>query len=202
MLAALRRLLSSLGLVSREAEPPLLDPTALASWYASLGPEERTAVSRELAPRVRATRTARDLREPGATASGAPITRRTLNVEQYAIAAHRNLRRSPLRWLLMPHLREVVLINHSASKFLIGPSGYITRASDLDQKVTEPPPKAVSAVTHTDTPQPGEREALQQLCRHLTHACKMQVCTASRVGPPQAPKRRDASRGAGRKHLD
>lgn len=247
------------------------------------------------------------LREPGATAPGSPFTRRTftpgdgadwesakriarvsatldaelgnhlgqchLNVEQYAIAAHRNLRRNPLRWLLMPHLREVVLINHSANKFLIGPNGYITRASaltersieqrlqhllgsydwrgfapappvceghryahaaqlfwrvigehvdaffaehgdaveaewpevrrfsddlvahavpafvcrwlrahvpgqdapwfvrsermDLDEKVTEPPPKAVSAVTHTDTPQPGERDALKQLCRYL-----------------------------------
>ncbi|MBZ4400732.1 hypothetical protein K8625_34005 [Myxococcus sp. AS-1-15] len=195
------------------------------------------------------------------------------NVEQYAIAAHRNLRRSPLRWLLMPHLREVVLINHSANGFLVGPRGYITRASaltersvetrllhlmgsydwkgfapappiceshryaraanlfwrllgehvsaffaehaqalaaewlevrrfsddlvahsapafvcrylratvpgksapwfvrsermDLDAKVTEPVAKAVSPVTLTDTPQSGELEALQQLCRYV-----------------------------------
>ncbi|QSQ28355.1 hypothetical protein JY651_33135 [Pyxidicoccus parkwayensis] len=249
------------------------------------------------------------LREPGATAPGSPVTRRSftpadgaeweaakrlarvsatldtelgnhlgqchLNVEQYAIAAHRNLRRNPLRWLLMPHLREVVLINHSASGFLIGPTGYITRASaltergietrlqhllgsydwrgfapappvceghryarasglfwkllgehvdaffaehgaeveaqwlevrrfsddlvahaapafvcrylrakvpgkeapwfvrtermDLDAKVTEPVPKAVSAVTRTDTPAPGEMDALKQLCRYVIY---------------------------------
>lgn len=247
------------------------------------------------------------MREPGATAPGSPVTRRTFtpedgaaweaakrmarvsatldtelgnhlgqchfNVEQYAIAAHRNLRRNPLRWLLMPHLREVVLINHSANSFLVGPSGYVTRASaltergietrllhlmgsydwrgfapaapvceghryahaaqlfwrvlgehvdaffaehgaevetwwsevrrfsedlvahsapafvcrylrarvpgkeapwfvrsermDLDAKAVEPPPRAVSAVTHTDTPQPGELEALKQLCRYV-----------------------------------
>ncbi|AUX42371.1 hypothetical protein SOCE26_038010 [Sorangium cellulosum] len=247
------------------------------------------------------------LREPGATAAGSPVTRRAftpgdgadweaakrvvrvsatldaelgnhlaqchLNLEQYAIAAHRNLRRSPLRWLLMPHLREVVLINHSANEFLLGPGGYITRASaltdraiqarlkhllgsydwrgfapapplceghryaraaqlfwrvigehvdaffaehgaavdaqwlevrrfsddlvahavpafvcrwlrarvpgkdapwfvrsermDLDEKAVEPPPRAVSAITRTDTPQPGEQDALKQLCRYI-----------------------------------
>ncbi|RKH04219.1 lipoxygenase family protein [Corallococcus carmarthensis] len=107
------------------------------------------------------------MREPGATAPGSPVTRRTytpadgaaweaakrmarvsatldvelgnhlgqchFNVEQYAIAAHRNLRRNPLRWLLMPHLREVVLINHSANGFLVGPTGYISRASALTE---------------------------------------------------------------------
>ncbi|RKG75401.1 hypothetical protein D7W79_20390 [Corallococcus exercitus] len=107
------------------------------------------------------------MREPGATAAGSPVTRRTFtpadgadweaakrmarvsatldvelgnhlgqchfNVEQYAIAAHRNLRRNPLRWLLMPHLREVVLINHAANGFLVGPTGYIKRASALTE---------------------------------------------------------------------
>ncbi|NMO14295.1 hypothetical protein HPC49_13710 [Pyxidicoccus fallax] len=247
------------------------------------------------------------MREPGATAPGSPVTRRSFtpadgaaweaakrmarvsatldtelgnhlaqchfNVEQYAIAAHRNLRRNPVRWLLMPHLREVVLINHSANGFLVGPTGYITRASaltqrgvearlehlmgsydwrgfapaapvceghryahaanlfwrllgehvdaffaehdaqiqaqwtevrrfsedlvthsvpafvcrylrarvpgkpapwfvrsermDLDAKAAEPPPRAVSAVTRTDLPQPGELDALKQLCRYV-----------------------------------
>ncbi|QQR46117.1 hypothetical protein JKA73_08375 [Myxococcus xanthus] len=249
------------------------------------------------------------MREPGATAPGSPVTRRSytpadgeaweaakrmarvsatletelgnhlgqchFNVEQYAIAAHRNLRRSPLRWLLMPHLREVVLINHSANGFLVGPTGYITRASaltersvetrllhlmgsydwkgfapappiceshryaraaglfwrlvgehvdaffaehgaaleaqwsevrrfsddlvahsapafvcrylratvpgraapwfvrsermDLDAKVAAAHAKAVSAVTQTDAPQPGEMEALKQLCRYVIY---------------------------------
>ncbi|MCP3166291.1 lipoxygenase family protein [Myxococcus qinghaiensis] len=247
------------------------------------------------------------LREPGATAPGSPVTRRSFtpadgagweaakrmarvsatldtelgnhlgqchfNVEQYAIAAHRNLRKSPLRWLLMPHLREVVLINRSANGFLVGPTGYITRASaltergvqsrlqhllgsydwkgfepappvceghryaraaglfwkllgehvdaffvehgaaleaewrevrrfsddlvahsapafvcrylratvpgkaapwfvrsermDLDAKTQGPGPKAVSAVTWTDVPQPGELESLKRLCRYV-----------------------------------
>jgi hypothetical protein len=249
------------------------------------------------------------LRQPGATAPGSPLTRRTFtpadgaaweaakrmarvsatldtelgnhlgqchfNVEQYAIAAHRNLRRNPLRWLLMPHLREVVLINHSATTFLVGPNGYITRASaltergvetrlqhllgsydwkgfapsapvceghryahaaqlfwrllgehidaffaehgsaveahwlevrrfsddlvahsvpafvcrylrarvpgkeapwfvrsermNLDEKSAEPPPRAISAVTRTDVPQPGELDALKQLCRYVIY---------------------------------
>ncbi|MBU8897904.1 hypothetical protein DRW03_28545 [Corallococcus sp. H22C18031201] len=257
--------------------------------------------------RLLPTRIILGMREPGATAPGSPVTRRTFtpqdgagweaakrmarvsatldtelgnhlgqchfNVEQYAIAAHRNLRLNPLRWLLLPHLREVVLINHSANGFLIGPTGYITRASaltpravetrlvhllgsydwkgftpktpvceghhyahcahlfwrligehvdaffaehgaqleaqwrevrrfsddlvahsapaficrylratvpgkpapwfarsermDLDAKAAEPPPRAVSPVTHTDTPQPGEMDALRQLCCYV-----------------------------------
>lgn len=54
-----------------------------------------------------------------------------LNMEQYAIAAHRNLRKSPLRPLLMPHLKEVVLINEEASSWLLGENGFITRAQSL-----------------------------------------------------------------------
>jgi hypothetical protein len=38
---------------------------------------------------------------------------------------------------------------------------------DLDEKAAEPPPRAVSEVTHTDVPQPGEVEALKQLCRYV-----------------------------------
>ena len=54
-----------------------------------------------------------------------------LNMEQYAIAARRNLRASPLRWLLFPHLREVAVINHAANDFLLGPNGFVTRAGGL-----------------------------------------------------------------------
>jgi len=61
-----------------------------------------------------------------------------LNVEQYAVAARRNLRESPLRWLLHPHLREVVAVNHAADGFLLGPDGYVTRAGGLS-------PEGVSA---------------------------------------------------------
>lgn len=65
-----------------------------------------------------------------------------LNLEQYALAARRNLRASPLRWLLMPHLREVAVINHAADDFLIGPNGYVTRAGALT------PGGVVARVTH------------------------------------------------------
>ncbi len=41
------------------------------------------------------------------------------NLEQYAIAAYRNLRLSPLATLLFPHLKEVVLINHTADGILL-----------------------------------------------------------------------------------
>jgi hypothetical protein len=41
------------------------------------------------------------------------------NTEQYAIAAHRNLRLNPLAILLFPHLKEVVLINHAADSILL-----------------------------------------------------------------------------------
>ena len=42
-----------------------------------------------------------------------------LNTEQYAIAAYRNLRLSPIATLLLPHLKEVVLINYSADNLLL-----------------------------------------------------------------------------------
>ncbi|QTN38872.1 hypothetical protein HZ996_06885 [Cryomorphaceae bacterium] len=53
-----------------------------------------------------------------------------VNTEQFAIAGRRNLRKSPLSTLLFPHLKEVVLVNHSADDILIGP-GYIPRASAM-----------------------------------------------------------------------
>lgn len=54
-----------------------------------------------------------------------------VNTEQYAIAAYRNLRRNPVRYLLFPHIKEVVLINHSSDSFLLGPTGFVTRAAAL-----------------------------------------------------------------------
>lgn len=53
-----------------------------------------------------------------------------VNTEQFAIAARRNLRRSPISELLIPHLKEVALINHSADEVLLG-KGYIPKASAL-----------------------------------------------------------------------
>ncbi|MDX5429256.1 MAG: hypothetical protein LPK79_14235 [Bacteroidota bacterium] len=42
-----------------------------------------------------------------------------LNTEQFAVAAYRNLRLNPIATLLLPHLKEVVLVNHSADSFLL-----------------------------------------------------------------------------------
>lgn len=55
-----------------------------------------------------------------------------LNAEQYSIAAHRNLRRNPVAWLLYPHLKEVSLINASADKLLI--RDYLPRATALSAR--------------------------------------------------------------------
>jgi hypothetical protein len=52
-----------------------------------------------------------------------------LNTEQYAVAAFRNLRLNPVAGLLLPHLKEVSLINHTANKNLI--RGYIPSATAL-----------------------------------------------------------------------
>ncbi|HSK11675.1 MAG TPA: lipoxygenase family protein [Phnomibacter sp.] len=54
------------------------------------------------------------------------------NTEQYAIAAYRNLRLNPLATLLFPHLKEVVLVNHTADGVLL--KGYIPSASAFTYK--------------------------------------------------------------------
>ncbi len=54
-----------------------------------------------------------------------------LNTEQYAIAVRRNVRLNPVAELLIPHLKEVSLINHTADSNLIGNGGYIPSASAL-----------------------------------------------------------------------
>lgn len=54
-----------------------------------------------------------------------------LNVEQYAIAVYRNLRKSPVRLMLMPHLKEVAAINQEADRWLLGDAGFISRSQAL-----------------------------------------------------------------------
>ncbi len=54
-----------------------------------------------------------------------------LNTEQYSIAVRRNVRLNPIAQLLIPHLKEVALINHTADSNLIGNGGYIPSASAL-----------------------------------------------------------------------
>lgn len=55
-----------------------------------------------------------------------------LNTEQFSIAAFRHFRRSPLAVLLLPHLKEVSLINHGADKLIIG--GFLPRATALTEQ--------------------------------------------------------------------
>lgn len=52
-----------------------------------------------------------------------------LNTEQYAVAAYRNLRLNPVAGLLLPHLKEVALINHSGDVSLI--DDFLPRATAL-----------------------------------------------------------------------
>jgi hypothetical protein len=62
---------------------------------------------------------------------GAHLGGSHLNVEQYAVAAWRNLRKSPLRLLLFPHLQAVVTINRLGDDIIFGPSGILTANSPL-----------------------------------------------------------------------
>ncbi|NBB88189.1 MAG: hypothetical protein GVX96_00175 [Bacteroidetes bacterium] len=55
-----------------------------------------------------------------------------VNTEQYTIAANRNLRINPVAYLLIPHLKEVALINHAADKTII--EGYLPTATALTAK--------------------------------------------------------------------
>lgn len=65
------------------------------------------------------------------------LTTTHLNTEQYTIAAYRNFRKNPLRFLLFPHLKEVVLIDHLADTELLGPTGFVTRAQGLTPEATK-----------------------------------------------------------------
>jgi hypothetical protein len=55
-----------------------------------------------------------------------------LNAEQFAVPCYRNLKLNPVAALLMPHLKEVSLINHTADAKLIG--GYIQSATALSEE--------------------------------------------------------------------
>lgn len=61
-----------------------------------------------------------------------------LNTEQYAIAAFRNLRINPVATLLLPHLKEVSLVNNTADKILL---------SDFIPHVTALTPEGISQRT-------------------------------------------------------
>ena len=61
------------------------------------------------------------------------LARGHFNVEQFALAAFRNLRRSPLRELLFPHLKEVMLINVEGERAIFGPDGLMTKNGALTE---------------------------------------------------------------------
>lgn len=65
------------------------------------------------------------------------LTRAHLNMEQYAVAAWRNFRRSPLRELLFPHLKDVVVINHGGTDLIFGERGFVTTASALTARAID-----------------------------------------------------------------
>ena len=58
-----------------------------------------------------------------------------LNAEQFAIAAYRNLKLNPIAALLLPHLKEVSLINFQAASVLISDKdGYIPHATAVTER--------------------------------------------------------------------
>lgn len=65
------------------------------------------------------------------------LTRAHLNVEQYALAAFRNLRLNPVARLLAPHLRGVVTINTQASRGLLGEYGFVVHGSPISLRGAE-----------------------------------------------------------------
>jgi hypothetical protein len=66
------------------------------------------------------------------------LCRAHLDVEQFAIACFRNLRRSTLLTVLAPHLKEVTTINWQGAAWVYGDSGIVPRISGLT-------PRAVGA---------------------------------------------------------
>jgi hypothetical protein len=54
-----------------------------------------------------------------------------LNMEQYAVAAYRNLRLNPVRDVLFPHLREVALINSIGDAAIFGTEGILASNTPL-----------------------------------------------------------------------
>lgn len=61
------------------------------------------------------------------------LARGHFNAEQFALAAWRNLRRSPLRTLMFPHLQEVMIINVEGERAIFGPEGLITKNGALTE---------------------------------------------------------------------
>ncbi|MBL1198905.1 MAG: hypothetical protein FWK04_07425 [Nostoc sp. GBBB01] len=55
-----------------------------------------------------------------------------LQMEQYTLAAFRNLRKNPIRLMLFPHLKSLININRRADDVLVSPTtGYVSNAGPL-----------------------------------------------------------------------
>jgi hypothetical protein len=92
-----------------------------------------------------------------------------MNVEQNAIAAHRNLHNNPVRWLppATPAGRGADQPDGPRVPGKEAPWFERSERMDLDEKAAEPPLPAVSAVPHSDVPESGALDALKQLCRYV-----------------------------------
>jgi len=67
----------------------------------------------------------------------AHLSRGHVNMEQYAIAAFRNLMRNPVRDLLFPHLKELVLTNDRGATLIFGVEGILATNSGLTPAAVE-----------------------------------------------------------------
>ena len=60
------------------------------------------------------------------------LGRTHMNMDQYAMAFYRNVSRSPIRDLLLPHFEGLISIDKKGASLIIGNTGFIPKASALD----------------------------------------------------------------------
>ncbi|MEQ8463114.1 lipoxygenase family protein [Coleofasciculus sp. E1-EBD-02] len=89
-----------------------------------------------------------------------------LQMEQYTVAAFRNLRKNPLRLMLIPHLKSLININRRADTVLVDPNeGYVVTAGPLT-------PESVVQICHESMSQLDWKgwQPRQPLCETHTYA--------------------------------
>lgn len=87
-----------------------------------------------------------------------------LNAEQFAVACYRNLKLNPVAALLMPHLKEVSLIDRAADRTLIG--GYIASATALTRSGLEQRTRDILGVQDWKGWKPMEALSPAHTCAH------------------------------------
>lgn len=98
------------------------------------------------------------------------LARGHLNVEQYAMAAFRNLYGTPLAKLLFPHLRDVVLINSEGEDILFDENSILAKTSALKPEALKQRFKEVLGSCDWDGFHP--RKPLSQE-HHFAHAANL-----------------------------